>query len=115
MAWLLIDDVAAIIDSPEAARPWPVFDAAMAKAEAIEIALGATEWAMTVFGGAAYDAESTIQKRYRDLSAFRYADGTTDMLRGQVARAILGERIYELSLNRNRGSNLDDTARRRFW
>jgi hypothetical protein len=30
----------------------------------------------------------------------RIADGTTDVLRGQVARALLGNGLYEMSLGR---------------
>jgi alkylation response protein AidB-like acyl-CoA dehydrogenase len=112
MAWLLIEDVASQLD----ARRWPVADAAMLKAEAIETAIGATEWAMTVFGAAGYDAATGLEKRHRDLLGLRIADGTTDVLRSQVARALLGERLYEISLNRQPISERNgDIQSRRFW
>ncbi len=112
MAWLLVESVADQID----AHVWPVADAAMLKAEALEAAVGATEWAMTVFGGAGYDAATGLEKRHRDLLGLRIADGTTDELRSQVARAFLGERLYELSLNRSPISGRGgDTLSRRFW
>jgi alkylation response protein AidB-like acyl-CoA dehydrogenase len=111
MAWLLVESVAALLDS----RHWPLFDAAMVKAEAVEAAIAATEWSMGVFGGAAYGRELGIEKRYRDLIGLRFADGTTDVLRGQVARAVLGERLYELSLNRKAIDQLNDSPHRRFW
>jgi alkylation response protein AidB-like acyl-CoA dehydrogenase len=115
MIWLFIRNLASSIDSPTDRRPWPVFDAAMAKAEATEAAIGTTEWCMSVFGAAAYATELGIEKRYRDLVGLRFADGTTDVLRGQVARALLGERLYELSLSRNQVGDLDDAPRRCFW
>ena len=112
MAWLLVESVADQID----AHTWPAADAAMAKAEALEAAIGAIEWAMTVFGGAGYDAATGLEKRHRDLLGLRIADGTTDVLRSQVARAFLGERLYELSLNRLPiDERAADTQSRRFW
>jgi alkylation response protein AidB-like acyl-CoA dehydrogenase len=112
MAWLLVENVADQID----AYVWPATDAAMVKAEALEAAIGATEWAMTVFGGAGYDAATGLEKRHRDLLGLRIADGTTDVLRSQVARAFLGERLYELSLNRSpTGEYGGDTQSRRIW
>jgi alkylation response protein AidB-like acyl-CoA dehydrogenase len=114
MAWLLVKDVASLMDSKDGgSRPWPVFDAAMAKAEAVEIALDAAEWSLGVFGGAAYETGNGINKRFRDLLGMRFADGTTDVLRGQVARSMVGERLYELSLNRN--EKLNDEPHRYFW
>jgi alkylation response protein AidB-like acyl-CoA dehydrogenase len=112
MASLLVDRVAADID----AHRWPVFDAAMAKAEAVEAAIAATEWGMSTFGAAGYEVACGLEKRYRDLLGLRIADGTTDLLRGQVARAFLGEQLYALSLNRvaRRGFGSDD-QQRQFW
>lgn len=112
MAWLLAESVAEQIDN----RVWPVADAAMLKAEAIEAALGATEWAMTVFGGAGYDTATGLEKRYRDLLGLRIADGTSDVLRSQVARAFLGERLYDLSMSRAPSDGrASDSQSRRFW
>lgn len=111
MAWLLIEEVAGAFGE----HRWPIFDAGMAKAEGIEAAIFAVDWAMRVHGANGYDTDTGLEKRYRDLLGLRVADGTTDVLRGQVARAILGEHLYELSLNREpKGAILND-ARRRFW
>jgi alkylation response protein AidB-like acyl-CoA dehydrogenase len=112
MAWLLVENVTNQID----AHAWPVVDAAMLKAEALEAAIGATEWTMTVFAGAGYDVATGIEKRYRDLLGLRIADGTADVLRSQVARAFLGERLYELALTRSPSDErTGDTQSRRFW
>ena len=71
---------------------------------------------MSVFGAAGYDVGEGLEKRYRDLLGLRLADGTTDVLRGQVARAMLGERVYELSLNRKAPQQMGgDATRRVFW
>lgn len=112
MAWLLVENVAAQLDD----RVWPLADAAMLKAEALEAAIGATEWATTVFGAAGYYAGTGLEKRHRDLLGLRIADGTTDVLRSQVARAFLGERLYEMSLNRSLTDPRNgDVQSRRFW
>jgi alkylation response protein AidB-like acyl-CoA dehydrogenase len=112
MAWLLVDDVAQRIDSKRAS----VADGAMVKAEALEAAIAAVEWSMTVLGGAGYVVDTGLEKRYRDMRGLRIADGTTDVLRGQVARALLGERLYELSLNRNTDvTRFSGTPSQAFW
>ena len=112
MSWLLVESVASDLDG----RIWPVVDAAMLKAEALEVAIGATEWATTVFGAAGYDRATGLEKRHRDLLGLRIADGTTDVLRSQVARAFLGERLYELSLYQSSADKSSaDTRSRRFW
>src|SRR2546423_6378637 len=92
MAWLLVERVASDIDGHRR----PVFDAAMAKAEAVEAAIAAAEWGMSTFGAAGYQVAQGLEKRYRDLLGLRVADGTTDVLRGQVARGLLGEEMYAL-------------------
>lgn len=112
MAWLLVQNVAGEFTD----RRWPIFDAAMAKAEALEAAIAATDWCMRVFGAAGYDIDNGIEKRHRDILGLRVADGTTDVLRGQVARAILGDTLYELSLNRiPKDKIMRLSERRRFW
>jgi alkylation response protein AidB-like acyl-CoA dehydrogenase len=112
MSWLLVESVTSDLDG----RAWPVVDAAMLKAEALEVAIGATEWATTVFGAAGYDRATGLEKRHRDLLGLRIADGTTDVLRSQVARAFLGERLYELSLYQSSTDKSSaDTRSRHFW
>ena len=41
-----------------------------------------------------------LEKRLRDLLGLRIADGTTDVLRTEVARSLLGEDLYEMTLGR---------------
>lgn len=118
MAWLLICSVAERIDARQ-----PAFaDAAMAKAEALESALAAADWAMRVHGARGHTTQYDLAQRYRDLASLRIADGTTDVLRGQVARALLGDELYELSLGRERPTRVPDVLdrdnelpSRRYW
>ncbi len=113
MAWLLVQATAARIDAHQ-----PAFaDAAMAKAEALEAALAAADWAMTVHGARSHTTLLDLEQRVRDLQALRIAGGTTDVLRSQVARAVLGSELYELGLGRGRGAAQDDPplGSRRFW
>lgn len=112
MAWLLIVSVAERLDHREQAYT----DAAMAKAEAVEAALAAVLWAMQVHGAAGYCEYNDLEKRVRDLLGLRIADGTTDVLRGQVARAVLGEDLYQLALGSDRPRRqMVWTNGRRFW
>lgn len=118
MAWLLVCSVADRIDAHQ-----PAFaDAAMAKAEALESALAAADWAMRIHGARGHTTQYDLEQRYRDLASLRIADGTTDVLRGQVARALLGEDLYEASLGRERNSDAQDVLdrdnelpSRRYW
>lgn len=113
MAWLLVVSVAERIDARQ-----PAFaDAAMAKAEAVEIALAATDWAMRVHGAKSHTTLMDLERRLRDLQSLRIADGTTDVLRGQVARAALGDELYELALGRDRrlAAFESHTPARRYW
>ncbi len=112
-SWLLVQSVMARLDQ----RSVAFADAAMAKAEAVEWALHAVEWAALVHGARGYCSATDIEQRLRDLLGLRIADGTTDVLRGQVARAVLGNDMYELSL----GRKVDEQEMqkwkmsRRFW
>lgn len=96
MVWLLIADAAARIDGDQDSY----VDAAMAKAEAIEICLEAVQWSMLVHGAHGYSPAAGLEKTLRDLLGLRIADGTTDVLRSQVARGLLSEELYVQSLGR---------------
>lgn len=96
MARLLINEAASRIDAGHDGY----VDAAMAKAEAIEISIEAVQWSMLVHGAHGYSVEAGLEKALRDLLGLRIADGTTDVLRGQVARALLSEELYARSIGR---------------
>lgn len=113
MAWLLVQSAAARQDARQ-----PAFaDACMAKAEGIEAALAATDWAMRIHGARGQTTQLDLSKRQRDLQALRIAGGPPDVLRSQVARAVLGNTLYEAALGRSQSAADDDPqlGSRRFW
>lgn len=97
MAWLLVQNTSTRIDR----KLHSYVDAAMTKAESLEAAIAAVQWAMLVHGAEGYAVNSELGKSCRDLLGLRIADGTTDLLRGQVARGLLGEQLYSQSLGRD--------------
>lgn len=99
MAWLLVQNTALRLDN----RAYCYIDAAMAKAESLEVAIAAAQWAMMIHGAEGYSVESGLEKTLRDLLGLRIADGPPDVLRGQVARGLLGETLYNHSLGRQAG------------
>ena len=111
MGWLLVSETARRLDERLPASA----DAAMAKAEATEVALAAADWAMRVHGARGHTADFDLQHRVRDLMALRIADGTTDVLRGQVARSVTGDDLYDESLGRQAPLQRRVVQRRRYW
>lgn len=99
MAWLLVQSVAQRLDR----HLYSYVDAAMVKAESVEAAIAAVQWAMLVHGAQGYVADNGLGKVLSDLLGLRIADGTCDVLRGQVARGLLGESLYSQSLGRYAG------------
>lgn len=96
MAWLLVQSTALRLDK----QAYCYIDAAMAKAESVEVAIAAVQWAMSIHGAEGYCVSTGLEKILRDLLGLRIADGTPDVLRGQVARGLLGETLYSHSLGR---------------
>jgi alkylation response protein AidB-like acyl-CoA dehydrogenase len=105
MAWLLALQNMIKIDKKETS----LFDASMVKAEALEIAISAVTWTMKVYAAKGYSTAIDLEQRLRDLMGLRIADGVTDVLRGQVARKLLGENIYEMSLSRKYANPKDSS------
>ena len=67
--------------------------ASMAKLACTEMAGRVTDRALQLLGGAGYTAESPLEMLYRDARAFRIGEGTSEMQRNQIARALLGREI----------------------
>lgn len=112
MAWLLVQ---ASADRQDARQP-AFADACMAKAEGIEAALAATDWSSRVHGARSQTTQLDLEKRLFDLRALRIAGGTPDVLRSQVARAVLGNALYEAALGRRPAADAERYAgSRRFW
>jgi alkylation response protein AidB-like acyl-CoA dehydrogenase len=87
----------------------------MAKAEAVEIAINALQFCMLAQGAAGYEVATGLEKRLRDALGLRIADGALDVLRGQVAQAVLGNYLYNLSLGRPHKQDWSSIQTRRFW
>jgi acyl-CoA dehydrogenase len=63
--------------------------AAQAKLWASETAGRAADAVLQLFGGAGYMADLPLERIYRDVRAFRIGEGTSEILRLQVARSLL--------------------------
>ena len=114
LAWLLVLSTIEKIKNNE-----PAFvDSCMCKAHSIEVCIRAVEWSMNVFGAMGYSTISDLQERLKDLYGLRIADGTREVLRSQVSRGLLGEKLYELSLGRYSLSeieNLNNFQTIKYW
>jgi acyl-CoA dehydrogenase len=62
----------------------------MAKLACTEMAGRVTDRALQLLGGAGYMAEGPLEMLYRDARAFRIGEGTSEMQKNQIARAVLG-------------------------
>jgi acyl-CoA dehydrogenase len=63
----------------------------MAKLSATEMAGRVADQAVQILGGAGYVAESPVEMIYRDVRAFRIGEGTSEIQKNQIARALLGK------------------------
>ncbi len=70
-----------------------MYEAAMAKCYANEMAADVTSAAMQVFGGYGYSREFPVERMHRDALAWRVAGGTVQMLRITMASILLGRRF----------------------
>ena len=72
------------------------FDAAqgsMSKLRAGELAVSATEKAVQILGGAGYSREHPVERMYRDAKIYTIFEGTSEIQRLVIARAISGRYI----------------------
>ena len=77
-----------------AGRGFPsIYEAAMAKCFANEMAAEVTSTAMQVFGGYGYSREFAVERMHRDALAWRVAGGTVQMLRITMASILFGRRF----------------------
>jgi len=77
-----------------AGRGFPsMYEAAMAKCFANEMAPEVTSAAMQVFGGYGYSREFPVERIHRDALAWRVAGGTVQMLRITMASILFGRRF----------------------
>lgn len=81
----LLYAAARTMDKPGNARP----SVSMAKLSATEMLATVADRALQIFGGAGYVAESPVEMIFRDARAFRIGEGTSEIQRNQIARALL--------------------------
>ncbi|MBN3932862.1 acyl-CoA dehydrogenase family protein [Streptomyces verrucosisporus] len=78
------------------ARNNRAFDAAqgsMSKLRAGELAVAASEKAVQVLGGAGYSREHPVERMYRDAKIYTIFEGTSEIQRLVIARAVSGRHI----------------------
>ncbi len=66
-------------------------ESAQAKLFASEMLQRVTDHALSVFGGAGYFASSPIERVYRDARAQRFEEGTVEVQKQTIARALLAD------------------------
>jgi alkylation response protein AidB-like acyl-CoA dehydrogenase len=74
-------------------KPFEAGEGSMSKLKAGEVAVRATEEAIQILGGAGYVREHPVERWARDAKIFTIFEGTSEIQRLVVARAISGMRI----------------------
>ena len=66
----------------------------MSKLKAGEVAVKVTENAIQILGGYGYTREYPVERWHRDAKIYTIFEGTSEIQRLVVARAISGEKIH---------------------
>ena len=74
-------------------RPFAAGEGSMSKLKAGETAVSVTEKAVQVLGGAGYVREHPVQRWYRDAKIYTIFEGTSEIQRLVIARAISGAQL----------------------
>jgi alkylation response protein AidB-like acyl-CoA dehydrogenase len=74
-------------------RPFDAAQGSMSKLRAGEVAVAVTEKAVQILGGAGYLREHPVERWYRDAKIYTIFEGTSEIQRLVVARAITGRQI----------------------
>jgi alkylation response protein AidB-like acyl-CoA dehydrogenase len=74
-------------------QPFTAGEGSMAKLRAGELAVRATEKAVQILGGAGYSREHPVERMYRDAKIYTIFEGTSEIQRLVIARAITGRHI----------------------
>jgi alkylation response protein AidB-like acyl-CoA dehydrogenase len=75
-------------------RPFLAGEGSMSKLKAGEVAVAATEKAVQILGGAGYLRDHPVERWYRDAKIYTIFEGTSEIQRLVVARAISGRYIH---------------------
>ncbi|WP_418960039.1 acyl-CoA dehydrogenase family protein [Streptomyces tritici] len=74
-------------------RPFDAAQGSMSKLRAGELAVTATEKAVQILGGAGYSREHPVERMYRDAKIYTIFEGTSEIQRLVIARALTGRHI----------------------
>jgi acyl-CoA dehydrogenase len=74
-------------------RPFDAGQGSMSKLKAGEVAVAVTERAVQILGGAGYLADHPVERWYRDAKVYTIFEGTSEIQRLVIARAISGHPI----------------------
>ncbi len=96
MAMALAREAAELIDRGNYEAASPLVNGI--KAEGVEIALAASDAAMRAHGALGYSRQVDLGDRVRDLMGLRIADGTTDVMRMEVVRAVYGQDFWKMAI-----------------
>jgi acyl-CoA dehydrogenase len=74
-------------------RPFTAAEGSMSKLKAGEVAVWATERAIQILGGNGYTREFPVERMHRDAKIYTIFEGTSEIQRLVIARAISGRQI----------------------
>ncbi|GAB2913034.1 acyl-CoA dehydrogenase family protein [Streptomyces mayteni] len=74
-------------------KPFTAAEGSMSKLRAGELAVRATEKAVQILGGAGYSRDHPVERMYRDAKIYTIFEGTSEIQRLVIARAITGRQI----------------------
>jgi alkylation response protein AidB-like acyl-CoA dehydrogenase len=74
----------------EAASPDAAMLSSMSKLQAVEMLTRVTDKALQIHGGSGYWQPNAIERVYRDARAQRFEEGTNEIQKTVIARALLG-------------------------
>ncbi|HTF09987.1 MAG TPA: acyl-CoA dehydrogenase family protein [Asanoa sp.] len=74
-------------------RPFEAGEGSMSKLRAGEVAVSVTERALQILGGAGYVRDHPVERWYRDAKIYTIFEGTSEIQRLVVSRAISGHQI----------------------
>ena len=75
-------------------QPFTAGEGSMSKLKAGEVAVWVTEKAIQILGGDGYMREHPVERRYRDAKIYTIFEGTSEIQRLVIARAISGVQIH---------------------
>ncbi len=74
-------------------KPFEAAEGSMSKLKAGEVAVWVTERAIQLLGGAGYSREHPVERMHRDAKIYTIFEGTSEIQRLVVSRAITGRRL----------------------